>query len=290
MTRALVLGGGGPVGVAWESGLAAGLAEVGIAWRDADLIVGTSAGSIVGARLALGLDPAATLAVISQPLPISDEVTSGAMAELMTAWTSAVASGTTPEEVRVALGQVSLANTADEESFAGAEIFAQMKDRDWPERFRCTAVDTLTGAFQVWDAAAGIPLSRGVASSCSVPGVFPAVTIGAARYMDGGMRTPLNADLAAGHDAVIVVSCLPLSLPEGMSDPMFDRISGQIEAELAIIRDAGAVEVIEPGQEFLEASGWGANLMNPAATPAAYQAGLNQAVVEAPRLRALWKN
>ncbi|HMH92920.1 MAG TPA: hypothetical protein VK586_17770 [Streptosporangiaceae bacterium] len=40
MTRALVLGGGGPVGIAWESGLAVGLAAAGVAWRDADLIVG----------------------------------------------------------------------------------------------------------------------------------------------------------------------------------------------------------------------------------------------------------
>ncbi len=275
--------------MAWESGLAAGLAEVGIAWRDADLIVGTSAGSIVGARLALGMDPAATIAVISQPLPIGDEV-AGAMADMMATWGGAVASASTPEEVRVALGRVSLANTADEETFVGAEVFAEMKDRDWPGRFRCTAIDTRTGALQVWDAAAGVPLSRGVASSCAVPGVFPAVTVGAARYMDGGMRTPLNADLAAGHDAVIIVSCLPLSLPEGMSDPMFDNISGQIEAELAIVRDGGALEVVEPSLEFLEVSGFGANLMNPAVTPAAYQAGLNQAAVEAPRLRALWNS
>jgi NTE family protein len=51
-TRALVLGGGGPVGVAWEAGLAAGLAEQGVRLADADLFVGTSAGSVVGAQLA----------------------------------------------------------------------------------------------------------------------------------------------------------------------------------------------------------------------------------------------
>jgi len=48
LKRALVLGGGGPVGVAWESGLLAGLAEHGADVSDADLFVGTSAGSIVG--------------------------------------------------------------------------------------------------------------------------------------------------------------------------------------------------------------------------------------------------
>lgn len=57
MTRALVLGGGGPVGIAWESGLVAGLAEEGIDAGQADLIVGTSAGSAVGAQLAMGRTP-----------------------------------------------------------------------------------------------------------------------------------------------------------------------------------------------------------------------------------------
>ena len=55
--KALVLGGGGPVGRAWQMGIAAGLQAEGVDLREADLIVGTSAGAVVGARLALGLDP-----------------------------------------------------------------------------------------------------------------------------------------------------------------------------------------------------------------------------------------
>jgi NTE family protein len=134
-----------------------------------------------------------------------------------------------------------------------------------------------------------VPLPRAVASSCSVPGVFPPVTIGAGRYMDGGMRTPLNADLAAGHDAVIVVSCMPLALPEGISDPVFDAMSGQIAVELAAVRDSGAaLEVIVPGQEFLDISEWGASLMDPGRAAGAYQAGIRQAAAEAARLRAVW--
>ena len=62
MTRALVLGGGGPVGVAWEVGLIAGLEQEGVRLADADLFVGTSAGSIVGAMLALGRPTAELLA------------------------------------------------------------------------------------------------------------------------------------------------------------------------------------------------------------------------------------
>ena len=109
-----------------------------------------------------------------------------------------------------------------------------------------------------------MPLPRALASSCSVPGVFPPVTISGIRYMDGGMRTALNADLAAGHDAVIAVSCMMLELPAGVSDPVFDVISAEVAAELAAVRDSGsALEVVAPGPEFLEISGWGASLMDP---------------------------
>src|SRR6478609_2302313 len=69
-TRALVLGGGGPVGIAWESGLVAGLAQAGVDLGQADFTMGTSAGSFVGARLALGADPK-TLAdpIIADQIP-----------------------------------------------------------------------------------------------------------------------------------------------------------------------------------------------------------------------------
>lgn len=289
MTRALVLGGGGPVGVGWESGLAAGLAQAGVVLGAADLVVGTSAGSIVGARLALGLDLAETVSAVSEPLPV--DVAGGAtIADLMTAWISAASRAQTPEQVRVELGKLALdADTVSEGDFAGAAVFAQLAGRDWPASFRCTAIDTQTGELRVWDAAAGAPLDRAVASSCAVPMVFPPVTIGGSTYMDGGMRTPLNADLAAGHDAVIVVSCLAMALPEGITDPVFEATAAQVEAELTVLRDGGAaLEIIAPGVEFLEVSGWGTELMNPAKVAGAYAAGVRQAAAEADRLRAIW--
>ena len=289
MTRALVLGGGGPVGVGWEAGLAVGLAKAGVVLGEADLVVGTSAGSIVGARLALGLDLTEAVSAVGQPLPV--EVGAGAtIADLMTAWASAASRAQTPEGMRTELGKLALgAQTVAEDDFTGAAVFAQLAGRSWPTSFQCTAIDTKTGALRVWDAGTGAPLDRAVASSCAVPMVFPPVSIDGTRYMDGGMRTPLNADLAAGHAAVILVSCLAMALPEGITDPVFEATATQIEAELAVLRDGGtSVEIIVPGAEFLEVSGWGAELMNPSRVAGAYEAGVRQAAAEAGRLQAIW--
>jgi len=108
MTRAVVLGGGGPVGIGWECGLAAGLAEAGIDLGGADLIVGTSAGSVVGAGLALKLDLAVTVDSVSQPLPLT--VGGGAgLEEMMTVLGGALARGLEPAQLRAELGAMALA-------------------------------------------------------------------------------------------------------------------------------------------------------------------------------------
>lgn len=286
----MVLGGGGPVGIGWEAGLAVGLAAHGVGWADADLIVGTSAGSVVGAQLALGLDLSRAVAVVGEPLPVAGDgsAATAGVETLMTAMAAAATGNMDPVAARITLGRIALAaDTVPEENFVA--VFAQVTGMTWPDHYCCTAIDIETGGLRVWDRTAGVPMERAVASSCAVPAVFPPITIEGRRYMDGGMRTALNTDVAAGHDAVIAVSCFPLSLPEGMSNPLADAINAMIEQEFTAVRDAGgALEVVVPGAEFLDISGWGLNLMDPSRAALAYEAGVRQAAVEAERLSALW--
>jgi NTE family protein len=286
MSRALVLGGGGPVGIGWESGLVVGLAAGGVDLAGADLLVGTSAGSVVGAEMRLGMDLDESLALVTAvPDPAA---AAGGMEALLAAMAEVATSTDSPEAARLALGRLAVeSETIDEDAWVA--MFAEVERAEWPDGFACTAVEVETGAFTVWDAAAGAPLQRAVASSCAVPGIFPPVTIAGRRYMDGGMRTALNAQVAAGHDRVVAVSCFPLALPEGMSDPAFDAMIAAVEVDLDAVRGrGGAVEVVTPGPELLEISGWGLNLMDFTRAHDAFEAGVRQAGAEAARLRSHW--
>jgi NTE family protein len=294
MSRALVLGGGGPVGIAWEAGLLAGLAEGGVQAAEADFIMGTSAGSVVGALLAMGRAPGeiATpiMAETERPRAIPQQVAEdrpGApnMMVLFQKMQEAAAGVRDPEEVRREIGAFSLeAKTVDEEAFIGGfgRQLAEARDGEWPgHAYACTAVDCETGAFVVWNAEAKVPLSRAVASSCSVPGVFPAITIGGRKYMDGGMRSATNADLAKGHDKTIVVA---VRLGGG---ELGERMMKPLERELVVLREAGgAVELILPDDASGEA--FGNNLMNPRNRPAAAKAGLDQGRRIASELKGFW--
>jgi NTE family protein len=243
MTRALVLGGGGPVGVAWETGVIAGLAEAGVDLTTADRIVGTSAGSIVGAHLALGEDREELLRAAKDrstrgpAIAIDQE----AMVPIGEAIAQAMAGTLPKEELAAQLGELARsAETIPEEVVLSA--ISPDLGQDWPDRdFACTAVDVDTGELKVWDRPAGAPLDRAVASSCAVPGIFPPITIGGRRYMDGGVISPSNAGLAAGHDVVVVLSVITRVVPE-----MADFLRGTLEPEVAELRAGGAtVEVIE---------------------------------------------
>ena len=293
MTRALVLGGGGPVGIAWEAGLLAGLAESGVDLAAADFIVGTSAGSFVGSQVAGGRAAKAIaeaiLAEANRPRPApsggGERPAAPNLALLFQKMQEAASGEREPAAVRREIGAFALeAKTIDEATFI-ASFGRSLSEggSGWPPSFACTAVDAETGEFVVWKADSGVGLAQGVASSCSVPGVYPPITINGRRYIDGGMRSGTNADMAKGHETVVLVA-----LRTGGLDPVAaERQKKALDAEIKVLTDAGAkVELITPDADSQAA--FGVNLMDPRARPAAAKAGLAQGRAMAAALKGAW--
>ena len=286
MSRALVLGGGGPVGIAWETGLIAGLAENGVDLGAADHILGTSAGAFVGSQIAMGRSAVkmadAMLAEAERPRPVPTPAPGGPDVLALIGRAREAAARGDPAAARREIGAFALAaQTIDEQSFIRGfgRALSELQADVWPERgYACVAVDAESGALVVWGAEQKVGLARAVASSCSVPGVFPPITIGGRRYIDGGVRSATNADLAVGHDLVVVVA-----VRTGLAE-----LSGSLEAELKTLRDDGAaVELVGPDRRSLEALS--VNLLDPAGRPAAARAGLGQGRALAARLSGLWR-
>ena len=296
MTRALVLGGGGPVGIAWESGLIAGLAQAGADLGRADFTLGTSAGSFVGARLALGADAKTLadpiLAEADRPASAGGDPGRDAgrpaadLSTLMRLMAEAQSGTRNPATARAEIGAFALAaRTMDEAAFLASfgHAFASLPDDAWPERdFACTAVDAETGGFQLWTRASGVGVARAVASSCSVPGVFPPVTLKGRRYIDGGMRSPTNADMAAGHQVVAVIA---LRLGETLDAA--NRMGQLLDQEIESLKDGGAtVLLITPDEASVAA--FGPNLMDFARRVDAARAGLVQGLAYAKDIQPYW--
>jgi NTE family protein len=289
-----VLGGGGPVGIAWESGLVAGLARGGVDLGQADFTMGTSAGSFVGARLAMGADAAtfadpilAELARPANPERKARERAPADLSKLMTLMAEAQGGTRNPAEARAEIGAFALAaDTVSEAEFIASfgRSFAELADDAWPERgFACTAVDAETGAFQFWTRTSGVGVTRAVASSCSVPGIYPPVTLKGRRYIDGGMRSSTNADMAAGYDLVVVVA-VRLGAAGGAA---MERIAARFDEEIESLKEGGATVVtIVPDAASVEA--FGPNLMDFRRRADAARAGLAQGEHHAADLKEFW--
>ncbi len=280
------------MGVAWESGLAAGLEEEGLSLRDADLFVGTSAGSIVGSQLALGrparelYDAQLSIADGDRPemRPVQRNIDIGPMIQT---YLRVYASDAPLQELRAEVGAFALQAPAMSEEEWLPTFGRESNFTSWPERaFVCTAIDTADGALVTWTKDSSVPMSLAVASSCAVPGVVKPVTINGRRYMDGGMGSTTNARFACGYDKVLVVPVVASRARPGSGD-IGARMAKRFEDELQALRDSGsAVEVVAPDDESRAA--FGPNFMDGTRRQPVAEAGLRQGRLEALRLRDWW--
>jgi NTE family protein len=210
MTEALVLGGGGVAGVAWITGLLAGLADAGQDVTGANLLVGTSAGSVVAAQLGQGLSLDELYARQVEPGLQSAEIMADLdLTSLGAEFAGVLMHATTVPEIRRAVGRYALDAATVSEPERRAVIESRLPSREWPARtVRIVAVDAETGEPRVFDNDSGVRLVDAVTASCAVPGVWPPVTIDGRRYVDGGVRSGENADYAAGATRVLVIAPL----------------------------------------------------------------------------------
>ncbi|GHJ53932.1 patatin [Nonomuraea sp. TT08I-71] len=277
MTRALVLGGGGVTGVAWELGLLAGLAARGVDLTGAELVVGTSAGSVVGAQVCSGTPVEELYA--AQLRPAGTEVVARLGVAVLARWAWAGTRGRDAVRARARVGAMALAARTPSEQSRRAVIAARLPVDGWPaRRLLVTAVDAASGEFVVFDAGSQVALVDAVGASCAVPGVWPPVTIGGRRYVDGGVRSPVNADLARGARRVVVLA------PTRAGFGPMPRLSAQV----AELRSAGAaVAVVSPDRAARAAIG--RNVLDSARRAASARAGFAQAAAVADEVAAVWR-
>lgn len=268
--QGLVLGGGGVAGVAWMTGLLTGLADHGQDLTGADLLVGTSAGSVVAAQVTSGVALAELYARQADPARQTREIPVEVDFEKFAAeFGGAVTGAATPAEVRRAVSRLALTAETVPEADRRAVVAERLPVHEWPEqRVVIVAVDASTGEPRRFDRASGVPLVDAVAASCAVPGIWPAVTIEGKRYVDGGVRSADNADYATGCTRVTVVS------PLGAADSPFPMEKPLAEV-LADLRAAGAeVALITPDEASVAAIG--ENPLDPATRTPAAEAGRAQ--------------
>lgn len=209
----LVLGGGGVAGVAWMTGMLAGLATKGLNLADAGTVLGTSAGAIVGAQLTSGTslpelfdaqvkpDHRATMPP-TPPNPVSK------LLELIAA---SQQQSLDPVEQYRAIGRMALESDTILEKDWRSAIGEILPNHQWPVRneFWAVSLNADTGETELLRRGNDVQLVTAVAASCAIPGVFPPITIGHNRYMDGGIRSATNLDLAADPPATIVMAPMP---------------------------------------------------------------------------------
>jgi NTE family protein len=214
----LVLAGGGLAGIAWETGVLRGIADesprTAKALLESEVLVGTSAGSTVAAQLGsgLGLEALFDRQTTGSATELNPDVGVGEITELFV--TAMLTPNTTTAEKLQKIGAVALSTKTVTEAVRRNVIAQRLPSHDWPDRvLRISAIDIETGELVTFDRNSGVSLVDAVAASCAVPAVWPPVTIGGRRYMDGGVGSSVNLALANDCDVAVVL------VPSGRSAP-----------------------------------------------------------------------
>jgi NTE family protein len=270
-----VFGGGGVTGVAWAVGILIGLADAGVDLSKPDLVVGTSAGAVVGSVLASGAD--LTKRYDDQLSSVNSEIAARLGARVMLQYGWAMVRSRDPKRFRARIGRMAVAAATAPEAERRAVIEERLALYDWPERrLLVTAVDARSGEFVAFDSDSGVPLVDAVAASCAVPGVWPPVAINGRHWIDGGMRSAANADLAAGYERVVVIA--PVVAGGGHVT--------SVAAQVGELRRHSRVALVAPDR--LARRAIGRNVLDPARRAPAARAGRAQAVALAETVAEVW--
>jgi NTE family protein len=291
-STALVLAGGGAAGNAWELGLIAGLCDAQVDVTQADLIIGTSAGSTVAAQITSGTRPAELYAAILAEVPQQAAGVAGSARGRgrgfsgpdYLEWSNAIiAAAEDACDMRRRMGAAALAMDASNGSGQTRWrdiVAARLPGRHWPQQpVLITAVDARTGEPVVFDRHSGIDLVDAVAASTSAMTPY---RIGEDRYLNGGYRRSENADLAAGCGRVLVLSPfggrsrMPLEWGMDLATQV-DELRAGGSRVATVFPDGGAGDVFD------------ANALDPSTRVQAARGGYDQARGLAELIGELWR-
>jgi NTE family protein len=277
----LVLGGGGLAGLGWFAGLFYGLSTRGVDLRDADQMIGTSAGSATAAQLRSAQSLEHLYACQTDPALIADEAppSMAAMAELM-AFLPKLQTITDHAERMRAVGQMAVDAKTVSPEVRSAMIERRLSEHDWPKtHLVVTAVDVESGALITFDAASGVSLVDAVSASCAVPGVWPVVAIGGRHYIDGGVFTVDNAVLAAGAARVVIASPFGSASPAPPGYHLDDAVAAL---------EAGGSNVLVIAPDDAARAAMGTNPLDPAVRAPSARAGFAQGQQMAESVGTFW--
>lgn len=283
--RALVLGGGGEYFAAWMLGFLHGLDAAGVPMTQPDLIVGTSAGSLVGSCIAgghlrrltaefdfFGEFPRLLSTLVAVPSPNSSQLRALDLCRKAADARVATIQG---------IGRAAMASRNPDVATLQKMIGLLTGESEWPDpKFHAVTIDCYTGERLAISAGNRLPITHAVSASMSLPGIFGPTWLGNRLCMDGGISpSSTHSDLAVGARRALVIS-----LSDGVTPgtPRFSGIPNDLTKELKYVESKGTKTLLiaaNPGR---------INLLSPEEVGAALHAGHDRSVKEAAAVKAFW--